>query len=77
MKLTKTAYLQPYKIIINKHSAWSRMSWATSTPNEMKLGVIDFRNIPTMLEKENSTIEKSLFYKVLISMQKEKQPLLE
>lgn len=52
-KLTAIIYLQPYKILVNEHSAWPRLLWRIATLNEIKLRVIDFRRIPPVFEKDN------------------------
>ncbi len=53
------------------------MAWTSTTRSEVKLGVIDFRTIPGVLQKEHSLVDKPFFYKVLTSMQKMKQSLLK
>lgn len=43
----------------------------------MKLGVMDFRYLLGVFNKEKSTVERPYFYNVLTAMQKKKKPLLE
>ena len=74
---TALAHLRPYSIGRNELMNWPENVWTTQTVDKILLGVIDFRCIPGVLEKENSSIEKPFFFKVLRSMQKTKQPLLE
>ena len=74
---TALAYLRPYNIGRNELMNWPENVWTTQTVDRILLDVIDFRCIPGVLEKENSSIEKPFFFKVLRAMQKTKQPLLE
>jgi hypothetical protein len=72
------AFLRPYDIIENKHMQWPENTWMSDiTPSLISFGVIDFRMIPGVLEKENSTIDKPFFYEVLMSQQKLAEPLIE
>ena len=74
---TTPAHLRPYSIGWNELMNWPENVWTTQTVDKILLGVIDFRCIPGVLEKENSSIEKPFFFEVLRAMQKTKQPLLE
>ena len=74
---TALAHLRPYSIRRNELMNWPENMWTTQTVDRIVLGVIDFRCIPGVLEKENSSIEKPFFFEVLRSIQKTKQPLLE
>ena len=74
---TTLAHLRPYSIGRNELMNWHENVWTTQTVDKILLGVIDFRCILGVLEKENSSIEKPFFFEVLRAMQKTKQPLLE
>ena len=71
------AHLRPYSIGRNELMNWPENVWTTQTVDKILLGVIDFRCILGVLEKENSSIKKPFFFEVLRAMQKTKQPLLE
>ena len=74
---TTLAHLHPYSIGWNELMNWPENVWTTQMVDIILLGVIDFRCILGVLEKENSSIEKPFFLEVLRAMQKTKQPLLE
>ena len=69
--------MTPYSMGWNELMIWPENVWTTQTVDRNLLGKIDFRCIPRVLKKENSSIEKPFFFEVLRSMQKTKQPLLE
>ena len=65
---TALAHLRPYNIGRNELMNWPENVWTTQTVDRILLGVINFRFIPGVLEKENSSIEKPFFFKVLRAM---------
>ena len=56
---------------------WPGCIWQDDIVERMSLGVLDFRTLPGVENKERSTIDNPYFKEVMLSLQKRKDPTLK
>ena len=56
---------------------WPGCIWQDDIVQRMSLGVLDFRTLPGVENKESSTVDNPFFKEVMLSLQKRKDPALK
>ena len=74
---TVSGHYHPYDYSRNVHKEWPAKSWDADTNRRLALEVIDFRSLPGIEKKENSTVDNPYFVEVISSMRKTKKHALE
>lgn len=74
VKPTSKGHFRPYDVTRNFHSQWPKDAWTEQTAKRLSLGVMDFRRLPGIDNKEKSTVDSPFFVEVIASMFKTKKP---
>lgn len=61
VKPTGDAHYRPYNIRKNEHSDWPETLWTADTLMDLRLRVMDFRNLPSIMKKEESSTKMVYF----------------
>ena len=61
----------------NVFKDWPGLIWQEIIVERMLLGVLDFRTLPGVENKESSTVDSPYFKEVMLSLQKRKDPALK
>ena len=61
----------------NVFKGWPGLIWQENIVERMSLGVLDFRTLPGVENKESSTVNSPYFKEVMLSLQKRKDPALK
>ena len=68
------AHFRPYDPQLNEHADWPEGAWSTVTFVDMKLGVIDFRVLPGVGDKEKSSTDMPYFHEFMSSLKERREP---
>jgi hypothetical protein len=69
-------YFRPYDTKADKLSCWSPGVWEDGTNESLKLAVMDFRNIPGVINKDTAPADAPYFIEFLDILGEEKEPSL-
>ena len=74
VKPSGKAQYRPYDPKENIHSEWADGVWTDDEAKFMRLGVIDFRNLPGVEQKEKSCTGMPYFYEFMTSLKRRGEP---
>ena len=70
-------FYRTYNDNSNVFRDWPGCIWQDDIVGRMSLGVLDFRTLPEVENKESSTVDSPYFKEVMLSLQKRKDPALK
>ena len=70
-------FYRSYNDYSNVFRDWPDCIWHNDIVGRMSLGVLDFRTLPGVENKESSTVDSPYFKEVMLSLQKRKDPALK
>ena len=76
-KPSAMGFYRSYNDNSNVFREWPGCIWQDDIVGRMSLGVLDFRTLPRVENKESSTIDSPFFKEVMLSLQKRKDPTLK
>ena len=76
-KPSAMGFYRSYNDYSNVFRDWLGCIWQDDIVGGMLLGVLDFRTLPGVENKESSTIDSPYFKEVMLSLQKRKDPALK
>ena len=76
-KPSAMGFYRSYNDNSNVFKDWPGLIWEENIVERMLLGVLDFRTLPGVENKENSTVDSPYFKEVMLSLQKRKDPALK
>ena len=76
-KPSTMGFYRSYNDNSNVFRGWPRCIWQDDIVGRMSLGVLDFRMLPGVENKESSTVDSPYFKEVMLSLQKRKDPTLK
>ena len=68
------AHYRPYDRQHNEHADWGEGAWTADTPTGLRLGVIDFRYLPGVEDKEVSSTGMPYFFDFMSSLKRRREP---
>ena len=71
------AHYCPYSLVSDYHIDWHPRAWTDDTTTDMTLGVIDFRRVPGIQMKEDSTVTEPYFSDFMTSLRRRHDPSFE
>ena len=76
-KPSAMGFYRSYNNNSNVFRDWPGCIWQDNIVGRMSLGVLDFRTLPGVENKESSTVDSPYFKEVMLSLQKRKDPALK
>ena len=70
-------FYRSYNDYSNVFRDWPDCIWQDDIVERMSLGVLNFRTLPGVENKESSTVDSPYFKEVMLSLQKRKDPVLK
>jgi hypothetical protein len=70
-------HYQPYNVNHNKHTDWRKGTWIANKPMNLRLEVINFRTLPRVKNKEESSMGILYVYDFMSSLKKKGEPAFD